>query len=62
VESTDRTQRSGSNSNQHEDSDILTISDSSEDEEWGEMDASGGTFFRNEQNSSIILIAIIAWE
>jgi len=41
VESTDRTQRSDSNSSQHEDSEILTISDSSEDEEWGETDASG---------------------
>jgi len=29
VESTDRTQRSESNSNQHEDSDILTINDNS---------------------------------
>jgi len=41
VESIDRTQRSESNSNQHNDSDILTISDSSEEEEWGETDASG---------------------
>ena len=29
------------NSDQHEDSDILTIGDSSESEEWGETDASG---------------------
>jgi len=40
VESIDRTKRSESNSNQPEDSDILTISDSSE-EGWGETDASG---------------------
>ena len=41
AESSNRTQRSESNTNQY---DILTIGDSSEDEEWGEMDASGRMF------------------
>ena len=41
MELTDSTQRSKSNSDQHKDSDILTIGDSSEDEEPGETDASG---------------------
>jgi len=36
---TNSTQRSKSNSDKHEDSDILTISDSSEDEERRETDA-----------------------
>jgi len=40
-ESTDSTQRRELNSNQHEDSDILTIGDSSKNGEWREMDASG---------------------
>jgi len=35
------TQRSESNSDQYEASDILTIGDSNEDEEQGETDASG---------------------
>jgi len=39
--STDSTQRSKSNGNRHEDNDILTIDDSSEDEEWGETGTSG---------------------
>jgi len=41
TESTDSTQRSESNSDHHEDSDILTISDSCEDKEWGETDTNG---------------------
>jgi len=40
-ESNDWTLRSESNSDQHQDSDILTISDSNEDKERGEMDARG---------------------
>jgi len=38
---TDWTQRGESKSDQHQHSEILTIADSMEDEEWGEMDTSG---------------------
>ena len=41
AELTDSTQRSESKNYQHEDSDIQTIDDSSEDGEWGETGTSG---------------------
>ena len=47
-ESNDWTLRSESNSDQHQDSDILTISDSNKDEEQGEMDTSGRDICRRQ--------------